>query len=95
MQPWDGITIFLKSHFTQAPLYARTGGGCTTFWIRGHAIGDGINFINFPLNGIRNGIDFHNLWYKEQYQLCKFEHTFSENWYKVGYIFSNNGIGNE
>ena len=52
------------------------------FWVRGRAIGKGIDFHDF---GIKNGINFRNLhnWYSVG---C----AFSENWYKVGYIFLKN-----
>ena len=52
------------------------------FWVRGRAIGRGIDFHDL---GIKNGIDFRNLcnWYRVRYAL-------SENWYKVGYIFLKN-----
>ena len=63
------------------------------FWVRGRAIGKGIDFhdfgirngINFHDFGIRNGINFHNFrnWYRVGY-------AFSENWYKVRYIFLKN-----
>ena len=55
------------------------GGILYIFWVRGRAIGKGIDFHEF---GIRNGIDFCNFrnWYRVGY-------AFSENWYKVGYIF--------
>ena len=69
----------------------RGGGLLYIFWVRGRAIGKGIDFHDFVIrNGInfhdfviRNGIDFRNFhnWYKVGY-------AFSENWYKVGvYIF--------
>ena len=52
------------------------------FWVRGRAIGKGIDFHDF---GIRNDIDFRNFrnWYRVGY-------AFSENWYKVGYTFLKN-----
>ena len=57
------------------------GGGYYSyiFWVRGRAIGKGIDFHDF---GIRDGIDFRNFrnWYRVGY-------AFSENWYKVRYIF--------
>ena len=55
------------------------GGVLYIFWVRGRAIGKGIDFHDF---GIRNGIDFRNFrnWYRVGY-------AFSENWYKVRYIF--------
>ena len=71
---------------------ARGGGGGVLyiFWVRGRAIGKGIDFHDFVIrNGInfhdfviRNSINFRNFhnWYKVGY-------AFSENWYKVGYIF--------
>ena len=60
---------------------ARGGGGVLCFfWVRGRAIGKGIDFhyfvirngINFHDFGIRNGINFHNF----------------HNWYSVGHAFS-------
>ena len=39
------------------------GGTLHIFWVRRRAVGKG---IDFPDIGIRNGIDFHNLWYKER-----------------------------
>ena len=69
------------------------GGVLYIFWVRGRAIGKGIDFHEFGIRngidlhdfGIRNGIDFFNFcnWYRVGY-------AFSENWYKVGsrvYIF--------
>ena len=35
----------------------RGGGALHTFWVRGRAIGKG---INFPISGISNGINFYN-----------------------------------
>ena len=67
------------------------GGALHTFWVRGRAIGKGIDFpdigikngINFHNFGIRNGTDFQGfgMKYKEGY-------TFSKNWHKAGYTFS-------
>ena len=66
------------------------GGLLHIFWVRGRAIGKGIDFHDFGIRngvdfhdfGVRNGIDFHNFrnWYRVGY-------AFSENWYKVQYIF--------
>ena len=63
-------------------LGSRGGGVPYIFWVRGRAIGKGIDLHDF---GIRNGITFRdfNNWYWIQY-------PFSENWYKVGYISSKN-----
>ena len=59
--------------------HSRGGGLLYIFWVRGRAIGKGIDFHDF---GIRNGIDFRNFrnWYRVGY-------AFSENWYKGRYIF--------
>ena len=69
------------------------GGVLYIFWVRGRAIGKGIDFHDFGLRngidfhdfGIRNGIDFHNFqnWYRV-------ENALSEIWYKVGYVFLKN-----
>ena len=69
---------------------------CTTYdlgsllWVRGRAIGKGIDFpdigikngINFYNFGMRNGTDFQGfgMKYKEGY-------TFSKNWYKERVCF--------
>ena len=58
------------------------GGALHIFWVRGRAIGKGIDFpdisikngINFHTFGIRNGTDFQGFGMK----------------YKVGYTFSKN-----
>ena len=50
--------------------------------VRGRAIGKGINFHDFD---IRNGIDFHDVGKRNGINF--FGYTFSENLYKVGYIF--------
>ena len=69
------------------------GGVLYTFWVRGRAIGKGIDFDDF---GIRNGIDFHDFGIRNGINFCNFhnwhsvEYAFSENWYKVGYIFLKN-----
>ena len=57
----------------------RGGGVLYIFWVRGRAIGKGIDFYDF---GVRNGIDFRNFrnWYTVRY-------AFSENCYKIGCIF--------
>ena len=58
------------------------GGGTIHIWVRGRAIGKGIDFHDF---GIGNGIDFRNFhnWYRVGY-------AFSENWYKDGGMFLKN-----
>ena len=69
------------------------GGALHIFWIRGRAIGKGIDFpdigikngINFHNFGIRNGTDFQGFGMK-----YKVGYTFSKNWYKVGYTFFKN-----
>ena len=65
------------------------GGVLYIFWVRGRAIGKGINFHEFA---IRNGIDFHDFGIRNGIDFCNFRnwyrvgYAFSENWYKVGYI---------
>ena len=63
-------------------------GGYYIFWVRGRAIGKGIDFHEF---GIRNGIDFHDFVIRNGIDFSIFAigigYAFSENWYKVGYIF--------
>ena len=49
--------------------YTPGGGVLYIFWVRGRAIGKGIDFHDF---GIRNGIDFHEIWYKERYHFSRF-----------------------
>ena len=63
---------------------SRGGGGGVLyiFWVRGRAIGKGIDFHDF---GIRNGINFRNF-----HNWSSVGYAFSENWYKVGYAFSEN-----
>ena len=71
---------------------ARGGGGRVLyiFWLRGRAIGKGIDFHDF---GIRNGINFYNFrnWYRVGYAFSenwnKVRYIFLKNWYKVGYTF--------
>ena len=71
-------------------LEARGGGVLYIFWVRGPAIGMGIDFHDF---GIRNGIDFHDFGrrnginFRHFHNLYRVGYAFSENWYKVGYIF--------
>ena len=53
------------------------------FWVRGRAIGKGIDFHDF---GIRNGIDFHNFGIRNGIDFYDFGirngiDAFSENWY--------------
>ena len=74
---------------------APPGGGRVLyiFWVRGRAIGKGIDFHDF---GIRNGIDFHGFGirnginFRNFHNLHRVGYAFSENWYKVGYTFWNN-----
>ena len=77
----DGKTCKSREEFARATMtgFDPGGGVLYIFWVRGHAIGKGIDFHDF---GIRNGIDFRNFrnWYTVGY-------AFSENWYKVRYIF--------
>ena len=69
------------------------GGVLYIFWVRGRAIGKGIDFHDF---GIRNGIDFHDFGIRNGINFRNFHnwysvgYAFSENWYKVGYIFLKN-----
>ena len=69
----------------------RGGGVLYIFWVRGRAIGKGIDFHGFGIRndfhdfGIRNGINFRNF-----HNLYRVGYAFSENWYKVGYIFLKN-----
>ena len=74
----------MMKSLTKRLLHPGAGGGGVLyiFWVRGRAIGKGIDFHDF---GIRNGIDFRNFrnWYRVG-------HPFSENWYKFGYIFLKN-----
>ena len=88
--PFEGSVLrgILPSIF--GVFVARGGGLLYIFWVRGRAIGKGIDFHDFGIMngidfhdfGIRNGIDFRNFrnWYRVVY-------AFSENWYKVRYIF--------
>ena len=55
------------------------------FWVRGRAIGKGIDFHDF---GIRNGIDFHD--FGTRNGIRNFHNWYAENWYKVGYTFRKN-----
>ena len=52
------------------------------FWVRGRAIGKGIDFHDF---GIRNGIDFHDFGIGNGINFRNFH-----DWYSVGYVFSEN-----
>ena len=67
------------------------------FWVRGRAIGRG---IDFPDNGIRSGIDFHNFGIRNRTNFQDFGmkykvwHSFSKNWYTFGYTSSNIGLRN-
>ena len=73
--------------------FTRGGGVLYIFWVRGRAIGKGIDFHDF---GIRNGIDFHEfgirngITFRDFHNWYWIRYPFSENWYKVGYIFSKN-----
>ena len=69
----------------------RGGGGVLyIFWVRGRAIGKGIDFHDF---GIRNGIDFHDFGIRNGINFRNFHNWYnvgyasSEHWYKVGYVF--------
>ena len=87
--------IFLEAcaprlpHLTLHP----PGGVLYIFWVRGRAIGKGIDFHDF---GIRNGINFHDFGIRNGINFCNFHnwysvgYAFSENWHKVGYIFLKN-----
>ena len=55
-------------------------GGYCIFWVRGRAIGKGIDFHDF---GIRNGIDFHDFGIWNGINFRSFH-----NWYSVGHAFS-------
>ena len=54
------------------------GGVLYIFWVRGRAIGKGIDFREF---GIRNGIDFHDFGIRNGIDFFNFR-----NWYGVGYV---------
>ena len=56
------------------------GGVLYIFWLRGRAIGKGIDFHDF---GIRNGIDFHDFGIRNGVNFHNFR-----NWYRVRYAFS-------
>ena len=58
------------------------GGVLYIFWVRGRAIGKGINVHDF---GIRNGIDFHDFGIRNGINFHNFH-----NLYRVGYAFSEN-----
>ena len=66
------------------------GGLLYIFWVRGRAIGQGIDFHDF---GIRNGIDFHEfgirngITFRDFHNWYRIGYSFSDNWYKVGYTF--------
>ena len=62
----------------------RPGGGglLYIFWVRGRAMGKGIDFHDF---GIRKGIDFHDFGIRNGIDFRNFP-----NWYRVGYAFSEN-----
>ena len=45
------------------------GGVLCIFWVRGRAIGKGIDFHEF---GIRNGIDFHDFGIRNGIDFCNF-----------------------
>ena len=80
------------------------GGVLYIFWVRGRAIGRGIDFHDFGIRngiyfydfGIRNGIDFHDFGirnginFRNFHNLYSVGYAFSENWYKVGYTFRKN-----
>ena len=86
-------------------LTAPGGGGVLyIFWVRGRAIGKGIDFHDF---GIRNGIEFHDFGIRNGINFRNFVigtgsgmHFrkigiksgiyFLKNWYKVGYEFWKN-----
>ena len=63
------------------------GGVLYIFWVRGRAIGKGIDFHDF---GIRNGIDFdefgirNGITFRDFHNLYWIRYPFSENWV---YIF--------
>ena len=56
------------------------GGLLYIFWVRGRAIGKGIDSHDF---GVRNGIDFHDFGIRNGINVHNFR-----NWYRVGYAFS-------
>ena len=59
------------------PGSAGPGGGVLyIFWVRGRAIGKGIDFHDF---GIRNGIDFHDFGIRNGIDFHNFQ-----NWYIIG-----------
>ena len=58
------------------------GGALHTFWVRGRAIGKG---IDFPDIGIKNGINFHNFGIRNGTDFQGFDMK-----YKEGYTFSKN-----
>ena len=58
------------------------GGVLYIFWIRGRAIGKGIDLHDF---GIRNGIDLQDFGIRNGINFQNFL-----NWYRVGYAFSEN-----
>ena len=90
--------LFSRSSTTQGnrpniACYTPGGGVLYIFWVRGRAIGKGIDFHDF---GIRNGIDFHEfgirngITFRDFHNWYWIRYPFSENWYKVGYIFLKN-----
>ena len=80
--PWHCHLLLYVKRKIVAP-----GGLLYIFWVRGRAIGKGINFHDF---GIRNSIDFHDFGIRNGIDFCNWYrvgYAFSENWYKVRYIF--------
>ena len=75
--PGISLVYLLLLHKPRGVLYI--------FWVRGRAIGKGIDFHDF---GIRNGIDLSI--FAVFTILYRVGYAFSENWYKVGYIFLKN-----
>ena len=73
----------LRVLFTCAELSFPGGGGVLYIvWVRGRAIGKGIDFHEF---GIRNCTDFHDFGIRNGIDFCNFR-----NWHRVGYAFSEN-----
>ena len=72
------------------------GGVLYIFWIRGRAIGKGIDLHDFGISGIRNGIDLQDFGIRNGIDLQDFGIrngiNFQNflNWYRVGYAFSEN-----
>ena len=70
--------------YAVAALEPGGGGVLYIFWVRGRAIGKGIDLHDF---GIRNGIDFHDFGIRNGINSRNFR-----NWYRIGYAFSEIGI---